>query len=498
VATGHRIPAEFPTRTGPDGINLIEPLSMLYTGEDRGIPFGIDEEGKRFSLDIVGWQRADRIGSTVIQIYGEKGSGKTAAGMILAGRYHRLRAKDNYPFHRVVANDTRRNAGVAEYAGLAAFLSEVDRNEGISNRDIAEIDITAKQINPLDSRMNIPLLEQHYIADQLGTAAIERAFDEDEFLGLKAAVDLMNQRGPDITSLNYLDDMCERITNEEIRAHLDQSSQIAVKGLMDHVADEEERRKRQIEWRRALLNRDSNVATDDIRLGAGRVSKSLKRLLGGDGHIFSGEEDTLRELLTQPAVISDFTNVNHKTQPLLETLLWSWRSAAISNFDQDLMAHVELHDENWLDWESPIYARNMLAHIKRIRGAGTILVMMTHRPGDASSLPGEEQRSAYRTSQRAADVRLIGRSDPNDVKDIREYVPKLTDEQAAQIPNLRTGEFVVCIGQETPFVIRLTISDAERRFIETNQAARDQEVSWEKWEEEMDEEAKLVAANWGY
>jgi hypothetical protein len=179
------------------------------------------------------------------------------------------------------------------------------------------------------------------------------------------------------------------------------------------------------------------------------------------------------DLLSKEVVALDHTGLDEDELPLVEMVLWMWRNAAIRRHDHRIMAHYEIHDENWKRWQSKVWGRNMIGHLKKIRGSGAAVIKSMHRPSDILQVgsKGSVELGQAITGLRETDIFMIGQTPRSEFDELSRYV-RLPQDKLDRLPTAEVGEFVVVIGDRIkPFTIQLNdITTREWKFIETNQA----------------------------
>lgn len=425
-----------------------------------GIPFGVMENGRPFFFHPYKWMKENLIGGMSIQLIGFRDTGKTTAAQVIAKRFSPLKATRDHRF-RVAVDDTRRNAGIPEYAAFAATLG------------VEYTDLSAHRLNILDPKMNMNLVEQRSALVSTLSSVKHSDLTEPQRVALLTGLHVMNQEAPDEASTDVLQIIqstldindyrqLQRANNNRTidRISKDGASRASVNRLLDR------------------MNREVNLTREEFRAANREVTDLLTLMHDELGEVFGGT-NSIYDILREPAVVLDLTGLDEDTVPSVEMLLWQWRNAAIRGYNHDLMAHIEIHDENWKRWESEVYGRNMINHIKKIRGSGVMIIKIMHRPSDVYQVgsAGQRQQSLAISGIRETDIWLIGQTPEADLKDLQQYV-RLPERYLKQLPYFEKGDFVVVIGERMkPFRIHLDITELEKQMTASNQALEDHLLS---------------------
>lgn len=427
------------------------PFQIIRTPSEQGIPFGIQENGLPFYVDLHYWMTLNLIGGTSVQFLGDRDSGKTAAAQVFAARNSALKAVDGIR-RRVSVDDTRRNAGVPEYKAFA---------EGLGGR---HIDLAKYRINFLDPKMGMNATEQHGVIRAMGETISHRELSLNERVALMVGLHVMNIEAANHASPNLLQPIMSTLGLSDYEHYVRSRNDQTLQGI-GNAAIQEKLRQR--------LSGKLNMTANQFRQACESISEMMLLLLEEYGGIFGGT-NSLYDILSDPVVALDFTELDDDTIPLVEMLLWMWRNAAVRRHDHNLMAHIELHDENWKRWESLTYGRNMVNHLKKIRGSGAAIIKIMHRPSDVDQVGeiGSRQHSLAMTGLRETDVWFIGKTQHSDFDSLSRFV-RLPKRYLDMLPTLGKGDFIVKIGElMSPFRMHLDLMAHERGFTQTNQASR--------------------------
>ena len=425
---------------------------------DSGITLGNQLfSGAVFEIDPAGYQNAGYIEGKSIVILGARDVGKTTLAKLIA--YYlsadRIGEADRM---RISIDDTRRNFGVPEYAGLARALGS------------EEVDLSKHRINFLDPKMGSSF------SDQLGTVIqiLEHVGGEPlvryEPLGLQVALSLLMDKYSQIATPEVLVHLLNRVNASDLATYqatfsarlesqLSSEAQLLLR-LGDSESDTE----------KALS--PTNVNEADFLQDAGRVYAKLMRLLNGDYSNIFGGDHTLSEVLNQRVVALDYTGIDISAFVLVQSLVWRWRTSALRRGDTRYLSNLEIHDENYGMWEHPIYATNMYSHLKKIRATGEIVVRVQHRLDDSYAVgsAGSEVREKAVNSLNETDMWFIGRQPQSAIPRLKERLG-LDDWVCKHITQLGKGEFYFKMGQQPPVPFKLYLDPIIRRAMtETNMA----------------------------
>ena len=445
---------DFPIgHVGPyEVIAPFNPMQILTLPSEQGIPFGTTEFKTGFWFDPHYLMLRNLCNGTSVTILGDRNSGKTATAQTFGYRSSGIQAPNSTSRKRVAADDTRRNAGVGEYEKWAKALGGT------------YTDLSKARFNPLDPKMGMNVKEQQFMMRSALQVVSHRQLKSNVRTVLLAALQVMNEDLHELSSIDVLTSITSTLTLAEYKTFLKRRTSELLKRFGDKAADPR---------LRALHDREAiNLSPSSFRAACQQLTELLIILLEEYGEVF-GPTNSLYDVLTQPVVALDFTGLDEDTIPLVEMLLWMWRNAAIRRNDHNLMAHVEIHDENWKRWENLTYGSNMINHLKKIRGSGVIIIKNMHRPSDVNQVgaEGSRERALAMSGLRETDIWFVGKTPRIEHESLRAYT-QLPQKYLNQTPHLTTGEFIVKIGDILPpFRLHLDLSSIEREMIESNAAS---------------------------
>lgn len=431
-------------------VGPFNPFQIIRTPTEQGIPFGVLENGLPFFVDLHYWMQLGLTGGTSVQFLGDRDSGKTTAAQTFAARNSALKAVDGIR-RRVSVDDTRRNAGIPEYQAFANALGG------------EHIDLSQRQINILDPLMNMDESEQHGVIRSTCEAISHREMSLRERVALLIGIQVLNAEAAEEASPDLLQLIMSTLTMRDYDKFRGTRAGHTI-GRSQSPVIQKRLQKR--------LRQESNMTKDEFRGACAGISDMLLLLLEEYGGIFGGT-NSMYEILSDPVVALDFTGLDDDTIPIVEMLLWMWRNSAVRRHDHSLMAHIELHDENWRRWESLIYGRNMVNHLKKIRGSGAAIIKIMHRPSDVNQVgeAGGRQQALALTGLRETDVWFIGKTQHGDFESLQRFV-RLPQRYLDMLPTLGKGDFIVVIGERMPpFRMHLDLTELELEAFQTNQAS---------------------------
>lgn len=181
------------------------------------------------------------------------------------------------------------------------------------------------------------------------------------------------------------------------------------------------------------------------------LSARLNYLMSGEiGDILNGD-GSLSDVMTQNVVSFDYTGLEPEVVPFLKGFVWRIKSAAVRNNDNDYFCDVELHDENYEDWESMVYASGTYSHVKKMRGKGSAMILVSQLISDYLSIDGPQGKLAKNMLSHVG-VWVIGQHDEDHIPLIVEKTGIKAEYASSVIPVLPPGSFVVKIGSQEPSV----------------------------------------------
>lgn len=431
-------------------LGALNPFQILSQPSKTGIPYGTMEGRRPFYMNPEYWQKIGLTGGQSIQFLGNRDCGKTAGSKVYGYRQAGLQVGTTGYRMRPATDDTRANAGEGEYKSWAHALGS------------DYIDVSQYSLNITDPKMGMSIKEQSFILRS--TLRMSSGdLTTTERLALRSATGIAN--------LEAGDDLI----------HSDVGTVISSLKFEEHLKYLKEARRRRHDWRfndtpdhslRTRLDDFTNVSQTKFIEACQSVSDKFEILAEEYGEVFGGRH-SMYELLRQPVVALNLTNLDEESLAMVEMILWMWRNAAIRRHDHTLMAHVEIHDENWKRWQSKEWGKNMISHLKKIRGSGTTVIKNMHRPSDILQVgsEGSIERGQAITGLRETDIWMIGQTPRSEFDQLAKYV-KLPQDKLARLPMAEPGEFVVVIGDRLkPFTIYLNdITTREWAFINSNQA----------------------------
>jgi hypothetical protein len=227
--------------------------------------------------------------------------------------------------------------------------------------------------------------------------------------------------------------------------------------------------------------KDSNDAVSDINLpwehiqyDASLTANFVGEVVhGGYGSIFGGES-SLRDVLSHPVVLLDWTGVSERARTLLSSMLWKWQETAQRNADHDLIPDLYFSDEEHQALGNLMYTRYMSASLKEARARRTAYFMSTQHETDLTMAgePGTEIRELSESIGLGIGGRFITQQ-PNKEKVLdlhRELGFSELDTKA--LTGLRQGHFFFMAQGYPPVPFRLDLTPIEKELVDTESAVR--------------------------
>lgn len=433
-----------------DMVATLNPTAkLLPPPSSGGLPLGILDNNTPWFLNQQELHYLGYTGGTSLLTIGFRGSGKTAKIKKACLNESCRRNPITNRRQRIVVDDTRRNLdeqgrSFSEYQPLIEALGGT------------HFDLSGVQLNILDPKMKMGVFEQFDLVLSLCEVVADRQLTPSEQAALIIGVESMDRLMPDHASLRLLQTVMARMSNNDYELFQTRQLEAAISYIEDDVQRNQVKR---------YADERGLSSLGAIRSAAAVVSHMLLRLYQGYGGVF-GSQQSLYDVLTSPVVGLDFTRLSEEAVPLVEMVMWSWRRSAqkFGGRDVDLAADFEIHDENWSRWSSLTYARNMVRHLKHIRGRGTRIWRAMHRISDIEQVgpAGSEQRAKALTGLRETDIVFIGQMERADHEQLQETFGAMPDSLLNRLPTLGTGQFVVRIGEAwTPFVLHVPLNRLE-------------------------------------
>lgn len=431
-------------------LGALNPFQIVSRPSENGIPFGSMEGRRPFYMNPELWQTLGLTGGQSIQYLGNRNCGKTAAAKVLAFRAAGLQIGTTGYRMRPSVDDTRANAGEGEYKSWAQAL-------GSDYTDLSKF-----SLNVAEPKMGMSVKElSSILRSMLGMSTGK--LSPTERLSLRSATGIATIEAGDELTHNDVGIVVSSMKFEEHLAYIKEArrrrSKIRFEGNPNHPMNRR-------------LDDFSNVSSRAFKRACETVAERFEILAEEYGEVFNGEH-SMYDLMAKEVVALDFTKLDPDTLQMVEMVFWMWRNSAIRRHDHNLMAHIEIHDENWKRWQSREWGKNMIAHLKMIRGSGAIVQKNLHRPSDVNQAgkKGSPERDQAITGLRETDIWLIGQTPRSEFPLLTKYV-RLPQDKLDRLPMAAPGEFVVVIGDQVkPFTIYLDdLSTEEEKIIESNQA----------------------------
>lgn len=431
-------------------LGALNPWQIVTRPSEYGIPFGTMEGRRPFYMNTELWQRLGLTNGRSVQFLGNRMCGKTAACKVYSYRSAALQVGVTGHRIRPSTDDTRLNAGIGEYKLWAQAFG----------RDY--IDLSQFGLNIGDPKMGMSVKE---LTSLLRRVLLVSSGDMTmtERLALRSATGIaMHEAGDEFTH-NDVGIVSASLSFEEHLAYIKRSRKMRTARRFANNSEHPMLRR---------IEDFSNISARAFKEASESITERFEILAEEYGQIFAGTH-SMYDLLSDVVVALDFTKLDPDDLKMAEMVFWMWRNAAIRRHDHNLMAHIEIHDENWQRWQSAPWGRSMVEHLKKIRGSGVEVIKNQHRPTDilqAGEVGSVEQGQAI-TGLRETDVWLIGQTPRSEFNELRRYV-NLPQDKLDRLPTAERGEFVVVIGDKVrPFTIHLDdLTDIELQMIESNQA----------------------------
>lgn len=399
---------------------------------EAGFPLGNDTNGIPRQFDHVQMRDSKSVTTPLLMILGDIGSGKTTLGMrlLLHVLMTSVRAGKRA---RIAADTTKRSGGMAEWT---QFVEEIDEKTIDLSADFRD------GINILDPEL--PLKEQDHLrnlSELMQDDAV--ALDVKEEHVLRVGLHRILAGGnPHITKLNEL---FATLTVDDYTCAVHE-----LQALSGGVSP--------------------RVSQEDLNAICQTLYFRLSNLINGKTGQVLGGRGSLAEAMSRMAVSFDYTLLDPDAIAPVQSFVWRVKTAAIRYGDNRFFCDAELHDENYESWDSMSYALSMRSRTKKLRGTGSLLIMVSQHISDYFAISGPQGKLAQ-NMLRDVGMWMIAQHDVEDLPLIREHCG-LSAEVAMAIPYLRPGQFVAKIGSQAPFIFDYKLTDLYRRISDTDIATK--------------------------
>lgn len=212
------------------------------------------------------------------------------------------------------------------------------------------------------------------------------------------------------------------------------------------------------------------ISQEELRLITNELYFRLSNLINGEAGQVLGGRGSLADVMSRNVVSFDYTRLDMDAIAPVQSFIWRVRTAGVRYGDNRFFVDAELHDENYESWDSMSYALAMRGRTKKLRGTGSLLVFVSQHITDYLAISGPQGEIA-RNMLRDVGMYMIAQHDVEDLPDICEHTG-LSAEVAKVIPMLRVGEFLVKIGNLSPFVVGYELTTLLKKISDTDIATR--------------------------
>ena len=435
-----------------DSTSLFSPFGVPSLLPGASVPLGLTWDRKPFGIEPWRWMDQGYTDGNVCRIMGNRNCGKTTLAKTIGLRLAGYSTESGAPI-RLSADDTRLNKGIPEYQSWTHFLGCEQAN------------LATAQINFLDQEMGMGFSEQYTavlaICEHVQGSPLTGLQPLTVQIALKKLIDRWpNQATPELFAL-----VLRTLRLADVDAFYAQSDANSVATGIPASAFAE------------LLgepgsSRHHAITEAEFLAAVAQTSAVLTRLLSGDfGQTFGGGK-SLSGFLSQRAVSPNYTGIDDKSLALVQTLMWMWRTSAITRGDSRFLTNLAIHDENYGMWQHLPYARAMYNNLKKSRATGELIVMVSHRMADSHAVgsEGSEQRQLAVNALNETDIWFLGRMPPSAAADLRSQLKfsKVVEQDLHRMPR---GSFYCVVGDQEPVPFHLMLNNLEIPIISSNMAA---------------------------
>lgn len=422
-----------------------------------GVPFGLNlRTGRREPIDEY-FMHGSGVSKSLMSLFvALKGGGKTTTMKFLALLSMMLQGidiNDELEDRRIHIDNRKPEEGVAEWANIVEAL----QCDVFRLKDMGLEILDPKTLRDEWARLLTAINSSEFVKNS--------SLDADEMLALRIAVFRISRDIDLLVGLPTLEAAVRTVDAQDIKDFYDQlDDRVIAKYQAELDANPE-----LMGSLKLIMDRPSNVRTEDVQAGGGRVSKYLVQILDGSfGKMFSGRQ-SLRDYLTQPAALFDLSDVDARSVSFFETLRHDAMSAALAYGDIAAIPHGHVREEIQEEGEHPVALRAHAFYAAKSRAFHTVELSSTQYLGNMRiGEPGSMARTYSDQIFNGIDAFwLFQQSDDPETRKIHAELglSPLISEASMQ---LKTGCAIVKYRERDPIEVQVTVPKIVLKLAETN------------------------------
>jgi len=428
----------------------------------RGKLIGLDSVGRSVLLDPWQMQKERIIASMIILLLGNKNAGKSTLAKSIAALLMTMQAQLGAEM-RIRINDRKPENGQPEWAPLAHVLG------------CKVIALNQLRLNVFDPIMVKDFLSLLSIAKKILELIMQqsekRSLNIYENLALQIAVDkLWSGRTRNIASPEILAEILRKLTRADYDTYFEKQTGRIYENFRKEL-DADTELKRELD----LIVRQEEVTTDfeEFFKAAGKLNAALVQVMGGVyGEVFSGNQ-SMYDFFRMPALLLDWTGIEGFQQVLLQTVFYSFETAAMVAGMNEIIPHVLVSEEEHegmlvLSWLEAKAARNAKARALPTVDISTTQFTNGLKIGNKDDYIREVADRIYR----GTDLMIAGGLpyDEGTIHDLTEW--GFSEMMARDITNYTYGTFGVKVRNPaiTAFKMQHILTPSVRKIAVTNSA----------------------------
>jgi hypothetical protein len=449
-------------RSTPEDAAQLHPWVGSALPTRSGMPLGKDLKapGRFFYFDPPRLKDEGKIDSMIFALFGIRGFGKSAALKILCMRLLGMQA--GYFGGRALPmtariHDRKPEDGRPEFEALTKHLMatviELNRHAAFNLFDPAmnmdELDLVETAINVCEMVANHQLTGLQPLALQVGVHLML----QDAAANASPEVLELITRGLTVEDVNrYYATSNSQVFNTRNLAYRDKPELLRQLGI--------------------YLEKPPVIPKAAFEEDAIMASSYLGRILRGDyGRIFGGRQ-SLRDALSQPLAVFDWSGVNDRARMLLEAMLWKWQEVALTSNDLTIIPRINIGDEEHEMVGNRFHMRSRSAFLKKARAYPTMDFMSTQFEQDflMAGNADSELRELARSIVRSISGRFYFRQPPDDevLHAISRY--GVSDEDVQFLTTLPKGACGLKLADHEMIFFQIEPTAAELAIIPTDAA----------------------------